>query len=69
MEPRELGLTQQTMEYMAHLVEERDDIVMSHQSRLSRSGLCKVCDHSSQWIATAAVRFVVASEETPHRGV
>ena len=38
MESRILGFAQQTMENMAHLMEESHHIVVSHQSRFLRSG-------------------------------
>ena len=38
MESRIFGFTQQTMENMAHLMEERYDIVVSHQGRFVWSG-------------------------------
>ena len=47
MESRILGFAQQSMENMAHLMEERHDIVVSHQSRFLRSGFRHIGNHHS----------------------
>ena len=47
MESRILGSTQQSVENMAHLMEERHDIVVSHQSRFIRSGFRQIGNHRS----------------------
>lgn len=65
MEPGVFGLTQQTMEYMAHFVEESHNIVMGHQSGFLGSRLSKVSNHSGKRIATGAIRIGESAEETP----
>jgi uncharacterized Ntn-hydrolase superfamily protein len=65
MESRIFRFAQQTMENMAHLMEERHDIVMSHQSRFLRSGFRQIGDHRSQRIVACIVWKVITSQERP----
>jgi len=48
------------MEYMSHLVEERDDIVMAHQSWFVGGWLGEVSHHSGKGVATRSIGFVVS---------
>jgi len=54
-----LRLAQQAMEYMSHLVEESNNVVMSHQCRLVRCGLSQVGNHSCNRIDSLSVRTLV----------
>lgn len=69
METGKLGPTQQTMEYVSHLMEERDNIVVSHQCWLVGCWFGKVSDHGSKGVATLSTRQVVARKERPNSGV
>ena len=69
MEPGKLGLAQQTVEDVTHLMEECDDIIVSHKGRFTGSRLGKVSDHGSERVATRAARFIISSEEAPYCGV
>ena len=66
MESSILGFAQQTMEDMAHLVEERHDIVMSHQSRFLGSGFRQIGDHRSQRIVACIVWKIITSQDRPN---
>ena len=66
MESRILGFAQQTMENMAHLMEECHDIVVSHQSRFLRSRFRQIGDHRSQRIVTCIVRKLITSQKRPN---
>ena len=50
---------------MAHLVEERDDVVVAHERGFLRSRLREVGDHGGERVAPRAVRALVAGEEAP----
>jgi hypothetical protein len=65
MESRILGFAQQTMENMAHLMEERHDIVVSHQSGFLWRGFRQISDHRSQRIVACIVWKLIASQERP----
>ena len=53
------------MENMAHLMEERHDIVVFYQSRFLRSGFRQIGDHRNQWIVAFIVWKVITIQETP----
>jgi hypothetical protein len=65
VEASKLSLTQQPMEYMSHLVEERHDIVVSHQRWFVGCRFGKVGDHGSKWIAALSIWQIVACKERP----
>ena len=50
---------------MAHLMEERHDIVVSHQSRLLWSGFRQIGNHCSQRIVACIVWKLITSQERP----
>ena len=56
MESGKASFTQQTMEYMTHLVEECNNIVVAHQRRFVRGGFGQISNHGCQWVATRSVR-------------
>ena len=60
MESSELCDAQQDMESMPHFVEECDNVVMSHQRWLIRSGFGKVRNHRGKRVATGSVGLVEA---------
>jgi uncharacterized Ntn-hydrolase superfamily protein len=66
MESSIFGFTQQTMENMAHLMEERYDIIVSHQSRFLWSGFRQIGDHRSQRIVACIVWKIITSQEGPN---
>ena len=66
MESRVLGFAQQTMENMTHLMEERHDIIVSHQSRFLRSGFRQIGNHRSQRIVAFIVWKIITSQERPN---
>jgi hypothetical protein len=66
MESAEFGVAEKAMEYVAHLVEESDNIIMSHQSGLLNSFLSEIGDHGGNWIASLAIGTVIASEKGPN---
>ena len=65
MESRILGFAQQGMENMAHLMEERHDIVVSHQSRFIWSGFRQIGNHRSQRIVAHIVWKLITSQNRP----
>ena len=65
MEPRILGFAQQTMENMTHLMEERHDVVVSHQSRFLRSGFSQIGDHRRQRIVACIAWKLITGQERP----
>jgi hypothetical protein len=65
MESRILRFAQQIMKNMAHLMEKRHNIVVSHQSRFIRSGFRQIGDHRGQRIVTCIVWKVITSQERP----
>ena len=69
VEARELGPAQQPVEDVAHLVEERYDVVVAHERWFGRGGLGQVCDHGREGIAARAVIPIVTGEEGPHGSV
>jgi hypothetical protein len=66
MEAGELSLTQKAMEYVSHLVEERNDIIVSHQRWFVGSWFSKVGHHGSDRIAALSTREVVTCKERPN---
>ncbi len=66
MESRELRLTEETVEDVTHLMEECDNIIVSHESWFTGSGLGEVGNHGCQGVATRAIGLVIPSEEAPH---
>lgn len=66
MESRKLRLTEEPVEDVTHLMEECDNIVVSHESWFTGSGLSEVGNHGCQGVATRTIGLVIASEETPH---
>lgn len=69
METSKLGLTQQPVEDVPHLVEERNYIIVPHQCRLVWGGLGEICDHGSERVAALAIGEVVARKEGPYRSM
>ena len=69
MESRILGLAQQTMENMAHLMEKRHDIAVSHQSRFLRSGFRQIGNHHRQRIVACIVWKLITIQETPNSSI
>jgi hypothetical protein len=85
MEPRELDPTQQPMEHVAHLMEERHHIVVPHQRRLFGRRLGEVGHHCGDGVVAPCGRAarvgadgrelgvyrgeLVSGDERPHGGV
>jgi hypothetical protein len=65
MESRILGFAQQSMENMAHLMEECHDIVVPHQSRFLRSGFGQIGNHRTQRIVACIVWKLITSQKRP----
>lgn len=65
MEAGKLRVAQETMEDMAHFVEECDHVVVSHQGRLIRGGFRQVCHHGGERITALAIREVMARKKGP----
>jgi hypothetical protein len=61
METSILRPAEQTMEDVAHLMEESDDIIMAHQSWLIGCGFRQIGNHSGYGIATRAVALFITS--------
>ena len=59
MESREFGFAEQTMEHMTHLMEERHNVIVSHQSGLVRRGLGEVGNHCGHWVASLPIKAFV----------
>lgn len=69
MEPGELGPRKESMEDVAHFVEEGYNVVVTHESWLIGSWLGKIGDHCSCWVATLPFSSLVAWENRPDCGV
>ena len=65
MESRILCFAQQSMENMAHLMKENNNIFVSYQSRFIWSGFRQIGDHRRQRIVTCIVRKLITSQERP----
>lgn len=59
MESREFRFAKQTMEHMSHLMEERHNVIVSHQSGPVRRGLGEVGNHCGYWVASLPIRAFV----------
>lgn len=66
VEARILGLTQKAVKHMPHLVEEGNDIVVSHQSWFVGCWLGKVGNHGSKGIAALSTRQVMTRKKGPN---
>ena len=51
VESSKLGLGQESVEDVAHFVEERDDVVVAHQRGLGRGRFGEVGDHCGERVA------------------
>lgn len=69
VETSKLGLTQQPVEDVSHLVEERNYIIVPHQCRLVGGRLGEIRNHGSERVAAFTVGEVVAREEGPYSGM
>lgn len=69
VEPGVLGLAEEAMEDVAHLMEEGDDVVVSHESGLVRSGLSEVGDHRGEGVGARTVFLGVAAKQGPDGGM
>ena len=74
MEPGKLGLAQQTVEDVTHLMEESDNIIMKHQRRSSRGLLGEIGNHGHDGVVplrgrSFAVKNIIAENEGPNGSV
>ena len=65
MEPTKLRPTQQPMENMSHLMEKRNNVIMSHQRRLRRRRFRQIRYHGCERVGALAVGLFEAWKETP----
>lgn len=65
MESRETRLAEQTMEDMTHFMEERHDIIMTHECGTLGRGLREVGDHGRDRIVTLSIGKVVPGNKRP----
>ena len=59
MESRKFRVAKQAMEHMSHLMEERHNVIMPHQSGPFSRGLGQIGNHCGYWVASLPIRAVV----------
>ena len=69
VEPSEFGSTEETVEDVAHFVEEGCDVVVTHQGGFVGCWFGEIGDHGGEWVVARAVGLFVAWEDTPYCGM